>query len=68
MKTSMQQRDLSNIKGHVMNVENINVIAAIMATMKENLNTHSQYEHKNKSKNQNLYVNKEPCTNIALKK
>ena len=28
------------------------------ATIKENLNTHSQYEHKNKSKNKNLYVNK----------
>ena len=30
MKSAMQQRDLSNIKGHVMKVENIHVITAIM--------------------------------------
>ena len=30
MKSSMQQRDLSNIKGHVMKVENIHVITVVM--------------------------------------
>ena len=40
MKSAMQQRDLSNIKGHVMKVENIHVITAIMRKQQKKILTH----------------------------
>ena len=40
MKSSMQQRDLSNIKGHVMKVENIHVITAVMRKQQMKILTH----------------------------
>ena len=40
MKSAMQQRDLSNIKGHVMKVENIHVITAIKRKQQKKILTH----------------------------
>ena len=56
MKTLMQQRDLSNIKGHVMKVENIHVITEIKRKQQKKILTH--IVNMNIRTNQNLYVNK----------
>ena len=40
MKSSMQQRDLSNRKGHIMKVENIHVITTIMRKQQKKILTH----------------------------